>query len=149
VTGHPFGTIAVTVLLLVATACAGEQRTPDTPERGPDVVIPEVTEDQAEKADKTPAPPSGTRDPVARTDPGYGEDESDEPDPWGSYGSSGQRGGPDCDRAANCCYQMYQRMKDPSVQRVCGSLRSAPSSICSSVLNSFQQAAPTLGIQCN
>jgi len=137
------------VAFVFATACAGGQRTTDAPERGPDVVIPQVTEEQAEKAEKTPAPPSGMRDPVAMGDPGYGDDDSDEPDPWGAYGGSGQRGGPDCDRAANCCYQMYQRMKDPSVQRVCGSLRSAPSSICASVLSSFRQAAPTLGVQCN
>jgi hypothetical protein len=132
-----------------ATACAGGQRAPDAPERGPDVVIPQVTEEQAEKSENTPAPPTGARDPVASAETSYDDDSSgEEADPWGAYGSSGQRGGPDCDRAAICCFQMYQRMKDPSVMRVCGSLRSAPSSICSSVLSSFQQAAPSLGVQC-
>jgi len=148
VTPSPIATLASTLTWLVcATACAGGQRPADAPERGPDVVIPQVTEEQAEKSESTPVPPSGVREPVASAETSY-EDDSEEGDPWGAYGTSGQRGGPDCDRAANCCFQMYQRMKDPSVLRVCGSLRSAPSSICSSVLSSFQQAAPSLGVQC-
>jgi hypothetical protein len=136
---------------LALTGCAGSQRAGDAPQRGPDVIIPTVSEDKAKSADTGPPPPTGVRDPLPTGEPGSGDLEPEsEMDPWGTYGAtSSPRGGPDCDRAADCCQKLYRQMGDPSVQRVCASLRTAPASICANVLTSFQQAGSSLGISCN
>jgi len=142
-------------IILVASfaalaSCGGPGHPAETPIRGPDVVIPQVSEEHSKPTTDDPPAPVGTRDPI----PSGGEGLEDDPepgsemDPWGSYASGTARGGPDCDRAADCCRQLYQQTGDPSVQRVCSSLRLAPSSLCANVLTSFQQAAPSMGLSC-
>ena len=130
-------------------ACSSSASKPtDAPTRGPDVLIPGVTEAQSKKAsDETPAP-SGPRASL----PGGTDYDGPEPgspdDPWSSYGTTG-RGGPDCDRAADCCLRFYAANgSDPSSQRVCHSFRIAPSTVCASMLQSFQSMAPSAGVQC-
>ena len=143
-----FGSALLPVALTL-TGCAGPQRPTEAPTRGPDVVIPVIEDDSIKTRDTGPPPPAGVREPLASGESSVGDDEEGSMlDPWGGS-SSGPRGGPDCDRAANCCQKLYLQMGNPSVQRVCSSLRSAPASVCANVLSSFQQASSSLGISCN
>lgn len=136
------------VLLPVLLGCSGSKPPAEAPTEGPDIVIPEVTPEEAKSADKGPSAPAGRRDPVPtepEPTPDYGYPEPPDPFQWGG---SGPFGGPDCDQAANCCMKMSQSSGGPSVARVCGSIRNASSSMCSMLLTSFQQAASSSGITC-
>lgn len=142
-------TLAITACLFAVVACSSPSKPADTPSRGPDVLIPGVTDEQSKKSkDDTPAP-TGPRSGVPGESPYYDGPEPGSPDdPWSSYGTSG-RGGPDCDRAADCCLRFYAASgTDPSSQRVCHSFRIAPTTVCASMLSSFQQMAPSAGVQC-
>ncbi len=137
---------------LVVSACGSASSAPaEAPGKGPDVVIPEVTEEQAKTTEEVPAPPTGIRqNPVVPEEP-VGPEPGSPDDMWGSFGSGpGQaRGGLDCDRAADCCLKFYQKSGgDPSVHRICGSMRIAPASLCAQLLSSFQSTAPSIGVQC-
>jgi hypothetical protein len=139
-------------LVFLVGACGGSGAgSGAAPARGPDVVIPDVTEEQAETSKEEAAPLAGARqNPVmpevpVEPEPGMGEDI------WGGFagGSPQARGGPDCDQAADCCLKFYQKSGgDPSVSRICGSMRSAPSTLCAQLLQSFQTTAPSVGVQC-
>ena len=142
---------AIAIVLLCGAACGGAPSNPaESPERGPDVLIPDVSDDQARAAAEGPAPPTGARqNPVVPEEPVDVEPASPD-DIWGGFGSTaGSRGGPDCDQAADCCLKFYQQTAgDPSVQRICSSMRMAPSSLCPQLLSSFQSSAPSIGVQC-
>lgn len=140
----------VVFALLFASGCGAASSSP-APSKGPDVVIPEVTDDQSKSAKEEPAPPTGMREnPVVPEEP-VGVEPGSPDDMWGSFGSgpAQSRGGPDCDRAADCCLKFYQKSAgDPSVHRICASMRIAPSSLCPQLLSSFQSTAPSIGVQC-
>lgn len=143
--------LAVCGVLALDLGCGSRAGKPaDTPARGPDVIIPGVTEEQSKAADKEAAAPAGERDPLS-TILGDSPEVGSSDDPWsGSGGSLGPRGGVDCDRAADCCLKFYrQTSADPSVLKVCNSFRIAPATVCSSVLSSYQQVAQQMGVQCN
>jgi hypothetical protein len=150
--GH--GTELLRVLLIAgvgALGCGAKANTPaDAPARGPDVIIPRVTEEQSKAAAKEASAPVGERDPLSAV-LGDSPEVGGTDDPWASGGSSlGPRGGVDCDRAADCCMKFYQRTAaDPSVLKVCNSFRIAPATVCATVLSSYQQVAQQSGIQCN
>jgi len=141
--------LAITSCLLVLVACSSSSKPAEAPSRGPDVLIPDVTEEQSKKAsDDTPAP-TGPRSGLPGEGPYYdGPEPGSADDPWSGYGTGG-RGGPDCDRAADCCLRFYAASgTDPSAQRVCHSFRIAPATMCASMLSNFQQVAPSAGVQC-
>ncbi|MBK7585561.1 MAG: hypothetical protein IPI67_35930 [Myxococcales bacterium] len=136
--------------LLVATACGAASGTREAPSRGPDVLIPDVTPAQEKAAKEDAVPPSGMRQTPVVPEEAMGSEPGSPDDMWGSFGGPGQtRGGPDCDRAADCCLKFYQKSGgDPSVHRICGSMRIAPSTVCPTLLASFQSSAPSIGVQC-
>jgi hypothetical protein len=141
--------LAITSCWVLLVGCGASSKPAEAPARGPDVLIPDVTEEQSKKSsDDTPAP-TGTRSSLPGESPYYDGPEPGSPDdPWSSYGTTG-RGGPDCDRAADCCLRFYAASgSDPSAQRVCHSFRIAPSTVCANMLSSFQQMAPSAGVQC-
>ncbi|MCK6534929.1 MAG: hypothetical protein L6Q84_18300 [Polyangiaceae bacterium] len=138
------------VISLLLSACGGASRSAEPPSKGPDVLIPEVTDDQSKTARDEPTPATGARqNPVVPEEP-VGPEPGSSDDMWGSFGGPGAaRGGADCDRAADCCLKFYQKSGgDPSVHRICGSMRIAPSSLCAQLLSSFQSTAPGIGVQC-
>ena len=145
-----FRTFFRITIALALTGCA--KRSSDADAQAPKtetiVEIPKVSENQ--KADKDQPVPTGEREMNPATEPDVaGEGGYNPDDPWAAYPGTGQRGGPDCDKAADCCLKFYtQTSKDPSVQRMCAQMRSAPTSVCQSIYASFKQAAPTLGVQC-
>ncbi len=138
-------------LSLLFVACGGAAgRSAEAPNHGPDVLIPKVTDDASKALRDDPPPPTAAREnPVVPEEP-MAPDPGSSDDMWGSFGGPGAaRGGVDCDRAADCCLKFYQQSGgDPSVHRICGSMRIAPSSLCSQLLSSFQSTAPGVGVQC-
>jgi hypothetical protein len=123
-------------------ACGGGTPKAEEPEVAETiVVIPEVTEEQSKKAEKEPAAPVGTRDPIAALD--LDVPEGSESDMWGGS-SAGPRGGYDCNRAANLCLSFYatRSQSSPDIIRICNNLRSAPSSMCTQLYTQFQQVMP-------
>ncbi|MBK9001483.1 MAG: hypothetical protein IPM35_37660 [Myxococcales bacterium] len=139
------------LLSLLLWACGGASSHAEAPSQGPDVVIPDVDEAQAKTTEEEPAPPSGVRENPVVPEEAVAPEPGTPEDMWGSYGSGpGQaRGGPDCDLAADCCLKFYQKSGgDPSVHRICGSMRIAPSTLCGQLLSSFQSTAPSIGVQC-
>jgi hypothetical protein len=147
----PVTVLALLLLTVVVWGCSSATTKPsDAPTRGPDVVIPKVTPEQSKAAEKEEPAPTGDRDPIATRGEDVPEIDSTE-DPWRSSGSSyGSRGGRDCDRAADCCLRYYQTTgSDPSVFKTCQVLRIAPTSLCGSMLSSYQQLAPSVGASCN
>jgi len=135
----------------VTLACGGASRQAEAPSRGPDVVIPDVSDADQKTAKDEPTPPAGTRETPIMPEEPIGPEPGSPDDMWGGFGSGpGQtRGGPDCDRAADCCLKFYQKSGgDPSVHRICGSMRIAPASLCPQLLSSFQSTAPSIGVAC-
>ncbi len=147
-----FSTFAQATFALALAGCSKHSEEPgaQTPKTETIVEIPKVNENQI-KADKDTPAPTAERDLDPTKEPDFaGEGGYNPEDPWGSFSGGGARGGPDCDKAADCCIKFYaQTSHDPSVQRMCAQMRHAPTSVCQSIYSSFKQAAPTLGIQCN
>jgi len=145
-----FETFAKATLAIALTGCGRHSDEPasQTPRTETIVEIPKVDETKT-KADKDTPAPSGEREVNPALEPDFaGEGGYNPEDPWSSW-SSAARGGPDCDKAADCCLKFYtQTSHDPSVQRMCAQMRQAPTSVCAQIYSSFKQAAPTLGIQC-
>lgn len=140
--------VALATFGFALLGCGGSKPAAEAPEQGPDIVIPEVSPEQSKSADKGPSAPVGRRDPIPaepEPTPDYGSPESGEPFQWGA---TGPFGGPDCDQAANCCMKMSQASGGMSIVRMCASLRTASSSMCSTLLSSFQQAASSSGVTC-
>lgn len=130
-------------VVVLAVACGGAGTA--TPTKSPDVLIPRASDsDPSSAKDDDDVPPADRRVEVGPEVPA----EAPPDDIWGTYASGAARGGVDCDRAADCCMKFYQKSLDPSVQRICGSLRSAPSQMCSILLTNFQSTAPSIGVSC-
>jgi hypothetical protein len=146
-----FTTFAQATIALALASCSRHSDAPaaQTPTTETIVEIPKVNENQT-KTDKDTPVPTAEREVNPANEPDFaGEGGYNPEDPWASMGS-GARGGPDCDKAADCCIKFYtQTSHDPSVQRMCAQMRHAPTSVCQSIYSSFKSAAPTLGIQCN
>jgi hypothetical protein len=129
-------------------ACSGGAR-PDP--SAPVVEIGQVRQDVSDR-DTEPAPASRREAPVAtgeELEPAapYEEIQS----PWTPPPHmAGGVGGPDCDRAADCCMKFaHVHGPDPSLLSMCAGVRQAPVSSCVAMLTSFRQLAPQVGVQCN
>jgi hypothetical protein len=136
--------VVVLALPLAIAACGGGTPPPEAPETSETiVVIPEVTEEQSKKAEKEPSAPVGQRDPLTALDIGSASEMDG--DMWG--GGSQPRGGPDCSRAASLCFSFYAKQagQSPDILRICNNLRTAPSSMCTTLYTQFQQVMPGSG----
>lgn len=144
-THRSFAALAVAILLV---ACGGGD---GGRAKSSDAVV-EIEAPREEPArpkdDDVPVPPARrTEPPVAGAEP-VEEAQPAEEAPWALWGQAG--GGPDCDRAADCCLKFAARTNpNPSMQSTCDSFRQAPSSLCAQLLSTFRSAAPQAGIQCN
>ena len=120
------------LFLLVLTGCGSPN---GSPAESPSVVeIEEVTPKQSEALEKLPEVPEATRT---------------EPAEVSEFPENPGGGGPDCDRAADCCLQFMQKSTpDPAMLAMCDSVRQAPPDSCAHLLTSFQQVAPQLGVTC-
>ncbi len=144
------------LLALTGTACGSSAPRANAPSGGGVVEIPTAKAEPKAKTDDTPAPSSnaeayaGGEDGV-EVDEGYDYAEPPPPVPapiWGSA-ASGPSGGPDCDRAADCCLKVVTvNGGDPNLAQTCDSFRTAPATTCASLLRSFSQVAPQIGIVC-
>ncbi|MCA9595057.1 MAG: hypothetical protein KC776_17185 [Myxococcales bacterium] len=144
----------VVLLALGAAACGGSTKQARGAESAGVIDIPSAKTQS--KADDTPAPSSNAQ---AYTDDddergaveGYDYDDEPMPAPvpmWGNP-SGGATGGADCDRAADCCLKVVTvNGGDPSLAQTCDSFRMAPSATCTTLLSSFRQVAPQIGITC-
>lgn len=145
--------VALAALSSALAAC-GAGKAPESAKSSADAVveIPEVTDEQAKKSSRDEALPASRRSEPPRVAEVSAEEEPPESadNPWGQPGwGSTKTGGPDCDRAADCCLKFIQRNgPDPSLQSVCDSVRRAPSPACSQYLASFKSIAPSIGVQC-
>ena len=65
-------------------------------------------------------------------------------------GVAAPAGGPDCLAAAACCLQVLQAASpaNPAMFSTCHKVKTMPSSVCASVLQSFMQLASSQGLQC-
>jgi hypothetical protein len=145
VTHRPLSALAVAIVFV---ACGGGD---GTRAKSSDAVVEiEAPKDEpaAAKDDDVPVPPARrTEPPVASAEPPV-EAAPAEESPWALWGSGG--GGPDCDRAADCCLKFAIRTgPNPSMRSTCDSFRQAPSTLCAQLLSTFRSAAPQAGIQCN
>jgi hypothetical protein len=139
-------TLAIASLVAVAISCGGAR----TGVRSPDasvVEIPRISDRDSRKMSTEEPPPAARREsPVAAAE--ANEDDFEDPEflaPWGHGG-----GGPDCDRAAECCLKFVQfQGPQASLTSMCESLRQGPSVSCTQLLASFRSIAPQAGIQCN
>jgi hypothetical protein len=139
--------------LLALAGCGGGQSAPAQSAGGAVVEIAEPSEEEASAAaEETPAPAARRTQGPSTVAGGSSEEPpaSDtpwaQPSPWGGAGG----GGPDCDRAADCCLKVVQKNgTDPSLLSMCDSVRQAPHSSCTHLLSSFRSVAPQIGIQCN
>lgn len=138
------------LMTLLAGACgsSGAHSSRDT--KAAVVEIPNVSETEANAAESEPPPPATPRvltepDPAVEEGPG----ELDELMWGGSGASGGSSGGPDCDRAADCCLKFaHNSAPPPSLISVCDGVRRAPSYACPHYLTSFHQVATQMGITC-
>jgi hypothetical protein len=138
---------------LALVACGGGDGAPAKSANAV-VEIPEPSDEPAASTNEdAPVPPARRTERVASVDqrietpPEVDSPWTQPPPPWGGAGSGG---GPDCDRAADCCLKFVQKSgADPSLISMCDSVRHAPASSCSQLLSSFRSLAPQTGIQCN
>jgi hypothetical protein len=142
-----FRTFAEITCALAVGGCSRHPAEPgaQTPKTETIVEIPKVNPNASKSDDKEPTP-AGDRDVNPSNEPDFAVEGGYPDDPWAS--APGPRGGPDCDKAADCCLKFAQAKKDASIQRLCSQFRGAASSTCASLYSNFKQAAPTLGIQC-
>jgi hypothetical protein len=147
--------IATAVGSLLAIVACGASTPPGSaaPRSRSVVEIPEVEPEPDESRNDEQPPPAAHRE--AHRDAEQGQDDvpSEVPEdmfnPWGPSSAAGG-GGPDCDRAADCCAKIVQRAgPDPALLTACAGLRQAPVPTCTQMLVSFRQVAPQLGVQCN
>lgn len=145
---------------LVLTACAAAvgcsgSRTP-APSSATVVTVPDASnKPKATKAsgDDVPAPSSnsgawvaGDED-VAEAVPEEDEYDGPIPTPWGSS-ASGPTGGPECDRAADCCLKILSVSSVGTAPQTCDVFRAAPTGACQQILATFRTTAPQVGISC-
>jgi hypothetical protein len=133
-------------LLILSTACSGSPRT-----RGSAAVV-EIppAEPAASGAASGPPLPRASRLPLPAPEEAPEVPEEEYDSPWGyGPGVAGGGGGPDCDRAADCCLKFVQTQgPNPALVNMCDAVRHAPTSSCVQFLMSFRSIAPQAGIQC-
>lgn len=145
-------TPCVLVAAAFLVACGAETKPAAAPRVSTMVRIPEATPDQLHDFDsdksRPPVAEAKTRRTETRTSETRRQIDLDDSARQVWQGSAAV-GGPDCDSAALCCEHVMQKNgSSPPSQKVCDSLRTAPTASCQQLLASFRQAFGKLGVKC-
>ncbi len=141
--------VSVSLLLLCTAGCGAAHDGGPPPTTV--VTVPKAQASPKPRVRDVPAPSSNSGAWVASEEDTDEEPLEDEPfdvapaTPWGS--GIGPTGGPDCDRAADCCLKIVT-LSSSGMTQTCDMFRTAPAGACQQLLTSFRSAAPQIGVQC-